>query len=105
MLFRRVHPQHAPGGELQPSAFKNVGPGISANWAKYCPTPDDSRKLAVRNPDVGVVALVVGNVRKIPLSVTHTPSSRDRSHVTIGGAETAEAREKLTRIATWEIKP
>jgi len=105
-VFRRVHRQNAPGGVLQPSAFKKAGPGISVNWAKYCPTPEHSRQLTLGDPsDNGVVSLIAGNVRRIQLTVEHTPGRRDRSHVTIGGAETTEAREKLVHIAKWEIKP
>ena len=104
ILFRRVHTQYAPDGELQPNAFKNAGPGFSANWMKYCPTPNHSRDLA-RNPSlVGIVSLIVERVRKIPLAVTHTPARDDRSHTTISGAD-AEARVKLLEIAKWEVKP
>ena len=106
-LFRRVHRQHAPDGEIQPGAFVDVGPGMSTNWQKYCPTPQDSKKKGKQpnNPAFGVVSLPVGGLRRVPLGVDHTPTRKDRSHTTVVGDKTAEVREKLTRLARWELRP
>jgi len=105
VLFLRVHPQNAPNGELQASAFKDIGPGMSTNWQKYCPTAADSKSLAAKPKGHGVVSLVVEPVRSIPLAVTHTPAKKDRSHTTVAGEKTPEVREKLLQQATWEILP
>jgi hypothetical protein len=105
VLFLRVHPLRAPDGELQASAFDDHGPGMSTNWQKHCPTAADSKNLAAKPKGQGVVSLVVGPIRAIPLAVTHTPAKKDRSHTTVAGEKTPEVREKLLRQATWEILP
>jgi len=80
---------------------------MSANWQKYCPTAQDSRSKGKQpnNPAFGVVSLSVGGVRQVPLAVDHTPTPKDRSHTTVVGNKTAEVREKLTRLAKWELLP
>ena len=105
ILFRRVHWQYAPDGELQPNAFSDIGPGMSTHWQKYCPTAADARSKA-KNPDVvGVVSLPAGGVRLLSLVVQHAPSRNDRSHVTVAGEKTAEIRQKLAKLAAWQLLP
>lgn len=103
-LYLRVHQRSAPGGDLLPGAFRDHEGGMSTNWQKYCPTAAEARNKA-RNPALnGVVSLLVQAVRKVPLSVKHTPLITDRSHTDVIGEKDAEARAKLMEIFRWEIR-
>lgn len=104
LLFRRVHKQYVVNGELQPNAFSDQGPGMSAHWQRYC-TPQRARSKAKVPADNGIVSLRTGSVRDIPLEVSHTPSQNDRSHTTVMGEKTAAVRVKLWKLANWEVRP
>ena len=56
--------------------------------------------------DNGVISLIAGPVRAVPLEVRHTPNVdlQDRSHVDIVGKKDAEVRLKLLDVFAWEIR-
>lgn len=105
-LYMRVHVNNVKDGQLQPGAFLDHEGSMSANWQKYCPTPEDARAKA-RNPAKnGVIRAVVRDVRAIPLAVEHSPDLQrgDRSHTSVIGAKTAEVRIKLYDAFQWSLR-
>jgi len=106
VLYMRVHVNHVANGELLPGAFIDHEGAMSANWQKYCPTPEEARAKA-RNPmKNGVVSAIVQNIRKVPMVVEHSPDHVrcDRSHTSIIGEKNAETRTKLYDAFSWCLK-
>jgi hypothetical protein len=106
-LYMRIHKMFMIEGELQPSAFRDHGAGMSMHWSKYCASPAIARAFAKWPIDNGVISLPVAPIREIPLMVVHTPDNvlPDRSHTEVRGEKTAEVRLRLLDIAVWEIRP
>lgn len=104
-LFMRVHRGYVDNGELQPGVFRDQGDGMSTNWQKYCPTPEEAWRQAKSPENNGVIKLVVGPIRSIPLLVEHTPDlvRRNRSHTDIKGKKTSEVRLKLLELFEWSL--
>lgn len=105
-IFYRVHKNDTIDGEPIPGAFRDVGTGMSTDWEKYS-TPAESRNRAKIPARVGVVRLMVGEVRRIePLRVEHTPDyPTNQAHTDVFGQKTSEVRLKLLRGAEWRIRP
>lgn len=99
-------------GSLMPGAFRDRDGAMSTDWEKYR-TPQEARDAA-RNPNKnGVIAMNVGEVRKVESprqEVEHTPLHGheelpdNRAHTDVRGEKTEEVRMKLRRIATWVIR-
>ena len=107
-LFMRAHRAFWQAGELQPGVFRDQGGGMSTNWARYCPTAEDCRSRATSPDDNGVVSMLTGAVRGVPLTVKHTPdvSRNDRSHTdVIGDKKAAGVRVKLLKIVAVHLLP
>ena len=105
VLYMRVHKTHSRGkgyNEIPaPGAFKDHGGGMSTNWCKYS-DPDTTRRQKVNWQDFGVIALMVGKVRKIPQTVEHTPAPDNQAHTDVIGDKTAPSvRVRLSRLASW----
>jgi hypothetical protein len=99
----RVHRVNISDERPAPSAFREHGGGMSTDWAKYR-TPEQTLAAARIPNDNGVVGLIVGQVRQIPLEVTHTPIVENQAHTDVTKFDNlAEARLKLARIAFWMI--
>jgi hypothetical protein len=105
VLFMRVHRQYVNDGNLQPGVFRDREGAMSTHWKKYCQRAEDARLMAKKPEDNGVVSMVAGDVRSVPLGVVHTPDieRRDRSHTDVRGEKSSEARMKLLEIVRWEI--
>ena len=78
-----------------PSAFREHEGGMSTDWAKYR-TPAQTLAAARIPNDNGVIRLIVGQVRQIPLQVTHTPIVVN----VLIGAEAVSA--KLFPLEFWQ---
>jgi hypothetical protein len=99
----RVHWRNISNERPAPSAFREHEGGMSTDWAKYR-TPAQTLAAARIPNDNGVIGLIVGRVRQIPLQVTHTPIVENQAHTDVTGFDNpAEARVKLARIAFWII--
>ncbi len=101
-VFYRIHKSFFREGKLIPGAFREIRDGMSADWEKYS-TPADSICRAKKPEDNGIVSLLVGNMRKTDLEVTHRPSEENRSHSIVKGREKRiqddpEVRLKLMKM-------
>jgi hypothetical protein len=104
-LYLRVHRNHQENGELNPSAIRDHGNGMSTCWEKYS-TAEEARQRATRHPnDNGVVRMLVRKVREIPgVKVDHSPLPDNRSHTdVVGNKKDQEIRAKLLRACEWVI--
>ena len=86
---------------------------MSTDWSKYA-EPRDCRRRASAPQNNGVVALLVGGVRKCEqLSVKHTPAPGHKSHADVLGMPSAdphlmEVRHHLFKMVGpdgWAIRP
>ena len=102
-LFMRAHKSHLATGQLAAGVFKDINGGMSTNWEKYCTAQEALAKAKVP-ADNGIIRMVVGRVREIPLEVKHTPLSGDLSHTDVIGTKNTEVRLKLLGIYSWAIK-
>jgi len=75
---------------------------MSTDWDRYS-TAEDTRRLARRPEENGVIGLAVKSVREIGLSVQHSPEDSNRAHTNVRGEKTTEIRLKLMRIFRWMI--
>ncbi len=80
-LLYRVHKNYIKDNKLVPGVFckcklnQDKTRNMSTDWGKYS-TPQESRNRA-KNPSLnGIVGLIVGKVRDIPLEVIHNPDLR-----------------------------
>ncbi|HYM60337.1 MAG TPA: hypothetical protein VEZ11_05535 [Thermoanaerobaculia bacterium] len=102
----RIHKTFVIDGELQPGVFRDHDGAMSVHWQKYCPSPSLARARARHPEDNGIISLVAGRVRKVPLGVDHDPDATlgDRSHTNVRGEKTAEARVRLLGIFEWCLR-
>lgn len=99
----RVHRCNISNGLPAPGAFRPHGGGMSVDWSRYR-NPEGTLASARVEQDNGVVRLLTGGVRGIPLDVTHTPIPENQAHTDVTGFDNpAEARVKLARLAVWVI--
>lgn len=106
ILYMRAHRQHFRGEAWQPGVFRDQKdaegrPGMSAQWQRYCKSPEEARSQAKVPRDNAILALRVGDVRAIPgLEVVHSPipERNDRAHVNIFGDKTDRVRSRLLEI-------
>ena len=106
VLYMRAHKDHFRGGAWQPGVFRDQSDpkgnrGLSAQWQKYCNTPEDARKRAKVPQDNAIFKLIAGDVRKINgLEVVHSPlpEHNDRAHTNIIGNKTDSVRTSLMLI-------
>ena len=98
-----------------PRAYDEHGGGMSTNWNKYATAEQTRQQVAnvlhpktgqPKNPaDFAVLGFNAGRVREIPdVGVQHTPLPDNRAHTDVTGTSPAQARVKLGRIYSWEIK-
>ncbi|OQX06372.1 MAG: hypothetical protein BWK80_50825 [Desulfobacteraceae bacterium IS3] len=107
-VFYRIHKGFLREGKLIPGAFREIGDGMSVDWEKYS-TPEDSICRAKIPEDNGIVSLIVGNIRKTDLEVSHKPSEKNISHSIVKGKkrkiqDDPEVRLILMKISQWEIQ-
>ena len=107
VLYMRVHRSYIRNGQLTPGVFRDQGDAMSVNWQRYCETPEAARQLAKIPAENGVVQLIAGEVRAVPLAVVHTPDRESgvRSHADVRGAKTTEVRAKLMMRFRWCLWP
>lgn len=107
-LFMRVQKTFVRNGEVIPGVFRDQGDGMSTDWEKYS-TAEQARGRARVPADNAIVALVVGDVRSVPLSVDHTPDEalKNRAHTDVRGEKSPEVRLKLLRLRQpgWVVPP
>jgi len=109
-LYYRIHKTWIKDdGKIKSGAFIERGNGMSTDWEKYS-IPENTRNRATSNSKLnGVVSFITGNLRKLTLTVQHTPSEDNRAHTDIKGnpkriQDDPEIRLKLTDEFVWEIK-
>ena len=102
-LYMRVHKTFVKNGELRPSVFVDREGGISTDWKKYA-TPQQAQGRTRIPSDNGVISLVAGPIRAVPLTVVHEPLDDNQAHTEVFGEKSEEVRVKLRRIFAWEIK-
>jgi len=83
-LYYRVHQTYLLMGELKPGVFREIGDGMSTDWAKYS-TPLESRNRAKKPEKNGIVSFIVGGLRNLNLTVVHAPSKENRAHTNVKG--------------------
>ena len=88
-LFMRVHQVFIRNGEVRSACFKDQprpGTGMSTDWSRYS-TPERTRAGGPKPPSLyAVVALNVGEVRRIPdQRVVHDPLTDNRAHTLVHG--------------------
>src|SRR3989304_6884588 len=75
-LYFRVHKKWFRDGVFNSTAFvdRPEQGGMSVDWSRYCPTPQECQQRA-KDPQLnGVVNFNCGEVRRIPpLTVEHKP--------------------------------
>lgn len=105
-LYLRVHRNHQENGVLTPAAIRDHGDGMSTSWSKYS-TPEETWRRARRPEITGVVRMLVAEIREIPgITVAHTPTPDDRSHVDVlGDKRDQEIRVKLLRACREWVVP
>jgi len=109
-LYYRVHQSYFSRGELKPGVFREIGDGMSTDWAKYS-TPLESRNRAKKPEKKGIVSFIVGDLRKLNLTVVHAPSKENRAHTNVKLVNDVEIRLKLldqlldpnNETVKWEI--
>lgn len=117
LLFYRIHIQFIKDENperISPSAFIDIGKGMSTNWSKYS-DPDKTRIGIGDKPasNYGVVHLIVRDVRDSPTGFTikHDPlkESNNHAHTNVYGIlkygikRPNRAQVYLSRIAHWDI--
>ena len=108
-LYMRVHRALVKrDGSIARSAFKDHNGGMSTDWDRYS-TPEETRARGNKPPqDYAVVSMNVEGVRYIApeLEVNHTPDleRNNRAHTDVIGEKDTEARTKLKRLSTWQIR-
>jgi hypothetical protein len=104
LLYMRVHYINLnPDGTARPSAFFDIGDGMSTLWERYA-TPESTRAAASKNPmNNAVVSMLVERIRGISgLTVIHTPSVEQQGHTDVLGDKRGgdpKRRVLLSRIA------
>jgi hypothetical protein len=110
-LYRRIHKAHVDSkNEIMPMAFPTEDDGLSVNWSKYTNAEDTKNEVIVfgKLPEnYGVVSLIVGLVRAIPLRVIHDPT-QNQAHSLILDIPPRKPndlgiRARLQGICKWEI--
>lgn len=94
-LYYRIHQSYVIKSNLKPSAFGEIGDGMSTDWAKYSSTPLDARNRAKKTERNGIISLKAGGLRQLKLTVIHDPSKDNRSHSLVKGVDDTEIRLKL----------
>jgi hypothetical protein len=103
-VFIRAHRSYFKKGKLKPGVFRDHGKSMSVNWDSYS-TPEETQQQARIPEHNGVVGLITGEVRKVPLEVEHSPELENRAHSEIIGNKDPEVRIKLKRICQLIFKP
>jgi hypothetical protein len=117
ILYMRIHKNNLKSGHPIINNVFRLRPneiGMSTDWDKYS-TPQETRKRAKNPLDNAVIALSVGEVRRIPnQEVIHSPVHADltaeppilanRSHTDVTGIKDTEARLKFSRIYTMAVE-
>ena len=117
LLYMRVHRDNINIEEGRPctGAFSNHGEGeeegMSTDWSRYSTPHETSARIQTTKPGWmgGVIQMVVGDVRKIPLqTVQHAPLPDNRSHTNVKGpkdvqVEGTQVRYRFMRIWKWAI--
>ncbi len=101
LLFMRAHKDFVqPSGKPAAGVFRDQGPAMSTDWAKYA-TPSDTQHRARVPADNAVIQFAAGSARDIGLDVTHSPDIewQNRAHTDVAGEKTPEVRVKLRRRA------
>lgn len=109
-LLYRVHKKDIQDNKVVPEAFRERGEGekrsMSTDWGKYS-TPQESRMRAKIPINNAIVSFNVGEVRNIPLEVTHNPDleRNNPAHTDVKGIDINKdkARLELRRIYKWVI--
>lgn len=107
-LYYRIHNSYIREGEITPGVFQERGGGMSTDWSKYS-TAEQSLNRAPNPKDNGIVKFVVGSVRKIELTVEHSPKPAHQSHTDVIGIPPKRElkismRAKLKQMCIWEIE-
>ena len=108
-LYIRVHKALIKkDGSIARSAFKDHNGGMSTDWDRYS-TPEETRARGNKPAqDYAVVGMNVEGIRYISpeLEVEHTPDfeRNNRAHTDVIGEKDTEARTKLKRLSTWQIR-
>jgi len=101
-VYYRVHQSSIIQGKIIPYAFREIGEGMSTDWAKYS-TPQESRGRAKNPFQNAIVSLVVARLKNLRLEVAHSPTEKNRSHTNVKGID-VEIRIKLLEIYSWELQ-
>jgi hypothetical protein len=112
-LYRRIHKAHVDrkNNEIMPMAFPTEDDGLSVNWSRFTNAEDTKNEVIVfgKLPEnYGVVSLIIGLVRAIPLRVIHDPT-QNQAHSLILDIPPRKPnglgiRVKLQGICKWEIQ-
>ena len=117
LLYYRIHIQFIKESNperISPSAFIDMGKGMSTNWSKYSNPAITRVGTGEKLPEnYGVVHLYVKEVRESPIGfkIEHNPlpEFNNRAHTNIFGIlrnskkRPNRAQVYLARIAEWEI--
>ncbi len=79
---------------------------MSTEWDRYS-TPEETQHRGPKpSQEYGVIGLNVEGVRSFPpeMTVEHSPTEDNRAHTDVIGEKTPEARVKLRRLSTWQIR-
>lgn len=115
-LYMRIHKVNLdltiddPIKQIRPVAYDpKGGDGLSVDWSAFC-SPLDTKNRAPNPNDNGVISMPVGEVRKIPLNVIHSPDEErgNFAHSEILGIPPRKPsdmgiRVKLMDISSWVI--
>ena len=107
-LYMRLWREHIKrNGQIARVVFQDHGGAMSTDWDRYS-TPEESQRIGPKpSQEYGVIGLNVEGVRSFPpeMTVEHSPTVANRAHTNVVGEKTPEARVKLRRLSTWQIKP